>query len=101
MLIKLVAVLMPFKDTADMLETDFITAGLVIPVVKLLRTKIQNLTAELGDDPLLINLSESVDRRLQTFDSSNDTYVICSFIDPRFKLNWCSGEFYSSTTQSN
>lgn len=88
-------ILEPFRVATKYLEGDNASAGLVIPMTRLLHKNVFRLKNKYNNSPFLEALSKSMDRRLAQYDTLAETSVfrICSFVDPRIKLKWCSGKW--------
>ena len=88
-------ILEPFRVATRTLEGDTATAGHVIPVVRLLHKRMWELKKTHPNNQFIEALQNSMDRRLSRFDGAADTpiYKLCASVDPRFKLQWCTGKF--------
>ncbi|XP_067933393.1 zinc finger BED domain-containing protein 4-like [Watersipora subatra] len=83
------AILQPFKAATEQAEGDYHTGGQVIPIVKLLRHHLECLQCEYPNHHLVNALQESVEKRLVQYEH-DDLFILCSSLDPRFKLVWCT-----------
>lgn len=86
-----VNILKPFRIATKLVEGDNSTAGMVIPVIKLLQAQLSGLEETLSGHYLLKALSDAVKDRLVCY-ASEEVFILAAACDPRFKLNWCQGK---------
>ena len=85
-------ILEPFRVATRTLEGDTATAGHVIPVVRL-HKRMWELKRTYTNNQFKEAL-QKVDRKLSRVDGTADTpiYKLCASVDPRCKLQWCTGK---------
>ncbi|XP_022653306.1 zinc finger BED domain-containing protein 1-like [Varroa jacobsoni] len=90
-LTELVELLEPFEEAYNLYrEGHKVTASYVIPCIRGLKVHLQNIkTVHLG--PVVEKLSQFIHTNLAKYEA-NETYALCSILDPRFKLAWCPEE---------
>lgn len=82
--------LKPLNTATDMIQKELtVTASLVIPCIRGLKLKYENLSTKYNTK-LLNNIKKAIDDRLSVYES-NHFFIIATMLDPRFKVKWCDG----------
>lgn len=80
--------LAPFQWATDLIqEENTVTAGVVLPVVKALKTELVVLSRKFKS-PMVAKLKTLVDNRLAQYEVSEHLQIAAA-LDPRWKLAWC------------
>ena len=86
-LLELCEILYPIEHAIKLLQKHPKTsAGLIIPVTRGIKHKLEQITAVYTGD-LLSTVKLVVEERLSRYEQ-DDTYITASILDPRFKLRW-------------
>ena len=86
----LMEILTPFESATHHVQGDqVVTGSMVVPCVKVLKAEMNKLSAKYSSN-FVATLKASVDRRLSCYEEHDD-FMTASALDPRFKLQWCSG----------
>lgn len=90
-LAELVEILEPFEEAYNLYrEGHKVTASYVIPCIRGLKMHLGNVkVVHLG--PVVSRLDQFINADLAKYEA-NETYALCSMLDPRFKLAWCPEE---------
>lgn len=87
-LTELVDILEPFEEAYNLFrEGHKVTASYVIPCIRGLKMHLQNVKV-VHLVPVIEKLSQYIYTNFAKYEV-NDTYALCSILDPRFKLAWC------------
>lgn len=82
----------PFEEAFHLSRAEGrITASYVVPCIRGLRAHLEALRPSCRLVPTVTRLGTVLRERLGRFEQSA-TYALCSMLDPRFKLRWCSEE---------
>ncbi|XP_048867870.1 zinc finger BED domain-containing protein 4-like isoform X12 [Brienomyrus brachyistius] len=88
---ELCVVLEPFGEVTDRCQAEkVVTSSLVIPCVRGLRHAVKNMKMT-GNNNLVSILQSLVEKHLAKFEDIQ-CFQMASTLDPRFKLDWCTGE---------
>ena len=86
----LIEILTPFESATHHVQGDqVVTGSMVVSCVKVLKAEMNKLSAKYSSN-FVATLKASVGRRLSCFEEHDD-FMTASALDPRFKLQWCSG----------
>ena len=81
--------LTPFESATHCVQGDrVVTGGMVIPCVQILKVELDTLYTKYSSK-FVLTLKDSVDKELSHYEE-HDAFQTASFLDPRFKLNWCT-----------
>lgn len=85
-----VEILAPFQWATDLTQgQNKVTASVILPVIRGLRSEINNLHSKFKSR-FVATLKSSIDTRLSKYEQ--ECFKIAAALDPRWKLAWCDGE---------
>ena len=91
LLSELCDILSPFEAATDFTQGDkVVTATLVIPSVRGLRSQLQVISVKYNCK-IVSTLKKSIDTRLSIYEETA-SFRLAATLDPRFKLAWCSSQ---------
>ena len=86
----LAEILQPFEEATDLVQSsNTVSSSLVIPCILGLRSHL-TAVASTYNCKFLTELRSSLERRLSSY-LKREEFQLASILDPRFKLDWCSG----------
>ena len=82
-------ILTPFESATHCLQGDgVVTGSMVVPCFRILKVELDALYTKYSSK-FVLALKDSVHKRLAHYEE-HDTFQTASFLDPHFKLNWCT-----------
>ena len=80
--------LAPFQTATDLIQGELqVTASMVIPCIRVMKDELTTIRTK-KTSALCSSLINSVQKRLTLYEN-NDTFIIATTLDPRFRLKWC------------
>ena len=87
----IVEILTPFQEATDFVQVSCVpSAGYIVPCVKGLQYHMDKISTKYHSS-FVLALKESLLKRMPYYEE-NETYILASILDPRFKLRWCQSD---------
>ncbi len=87
----IVTILTPFEEATEFVQVGCVpSAGYVLPCAVGLAHHLR-VTTSRYNSAFFRGLKASLDRRMPYYER-NETYILATILDPRFKLRWCNDE---------